>query len=86
MVTGLAAIMGLILVIVAKFFTTAQIQRIRRKVAEEQTTNSKIKTELRVAEVTKAVAFQNLKTEERIQRSLNLQIDKNNTDLANLKK
>jgi hypothetical protein len=78
--------MGLILVIVAKFFTTAQIQRIRRKVAEEQTTNSKIKTELRVAEVTKAVAFQNLKTEERIQRSLNLQIDKNNTDLANLKK
>ena len=86
MVTGLAAIMGLILVIVAKFFTTAQIQRIRRKVAEEQTTNSKIKTDLRVAEVTKAVAFQNLKTEERIQRSLNLQIDKNNTDLANLKK
>ncbi|MFT5370001.1 MAG: ABC-type protease/lipase transport system fused ATPase/permease subunit [Candidatus Latescibacterota bacterium] len=86
MVTGLAAIMGLILVIVAKFFTTAQIQRIRRKVAEEQTTNSKIKTELRVAESTKAVALQNLKTEERIQRSLNLQIDKNKTDLANLKK
>lgn len=86
MVSGIAAILGLIMVIVAKFFTTAQVQRLRRMVAEAQTINNKIKTELRVAESNKAVSVQNLKTEERIQRTLQLQIKKNEKDLASFKK
>jgi hypothetical protein len=86
MIAGIAAIMGLILVIVAKFFSTAQVQRLRRMVAEAQTVNNKIKTELRVAESGKAVALQNLKTEERIQRTLKLQIEKNKKDIASFKK
>lgn len=86
MVTGIAAILGLIMVVVAKFYTTTQIQRLRRMVAEAQADNSKLKTELRVTESTKAVAAQNLKTEERIQRTLKLQIEKNTRRLAELKK
>ena len=86
MVAGIVAIMGLIMVIMAKFFTTAQSQRLRRMVAEAQSVNGKIKTELRMAENNKAVALQNLKTEERIQRTLKLQIEKNEKDLASLKK
>jgi len=86
MVSGIAAILGLVMVVVAKFYTTAQSQRLRRMVAEAQADNSKLKTELRVAESNKAVAAQNLKTEERIQRTLNLQIEKNAKQLAELKK
>ena len=86
MVSGIAAILGLIMVIVAKFYTTAQIQRLRRMVAEAQADNNKLKTELRVAESSKAVAAQNLKTEERVQRTLKLQIEKNKRLLDNLTK
>ena len=86
MISGIAAIIGLVMVIVVKFFTTAQVQRLRRMVAEAQAINNKIKTGLRVAESNKAVSLQNLKTEERIQRTLKLQIEKNNRDLASFKK
>ena len=86
MVSGMAAILGLVMVVVAKFYTTAQSQRLRRMVAEAQADNSKLKTELRVAESNKAIAAQNLKTEERILRTLNLQIEKNAKQLAELKK
>jgi hypothetical protein len=55
-------------------------------VAEAQADNSKMKTALRVAESTKAVAVQNLKTEERIQRTLKLQIEKNTRKLAEMTK
>ncbi len=86
MVSGIAAILGLVMVVLAKFYTTAQIQRLRRMVAEAQADNNKLKTELRVAESSKAVAAQNLKTEERIQRTLKLQIEKNAKLLAEMKK
>jgi uncharacterized membrane protein len=86
MISGIAAILGLVMVILAKFYTTAQIQRLRRMVAEAQADNSKMKTALRVAESTKAVAVQNLKTEERIQRTLKLQIEKNTRKLAEMTK
>jgi hypothetical protein len=72
MITGLAAILGLVMVVAAKFYTTAQIQRLRQKVVEAQTLNNKAKTGLKMAENTKAVALQNVKTEERIARTLNL--------------
>lgn len=85
-ISGIAAILGLVMVILAKFYTTAQIQRLRRMVAEAQADNSKMKTALRVAESTKAVAVQNLKTEERIQRTLKLQIEKNTRKLAEMTK
>lgn len=86
MITGLAALVGLFMVIGTKFFTTVQIQRLRRMVAESQATNSKIKTELRVAENNKAVSMQNLKTEERMLRTLRIKIQKNDETLASLKK
>lgn len=86
MITGIIAIVGFIMVIGAKFYTTAQIQRLRRMVAEAQTMNNKAKTELRMAENNKAVASQNLKAEERIQRTLKLQIEKNEKNLASLRK
>lgn len=86
MITGIIAIVGFIMVIGAKFYTTAQSQRLRRMVAEGQTMNNKVKTELRMSENNKAVALQNLKTEERIQRTLKLQIEKNEKNLASLRK
>ncbi|MDA0708799.1 MAG: hypothetical protein O3B73_01155 [bacterium] len=86
MVSGIAALLGLIMVVVSKFFTTSKIQQIRRMVAEAQVGNNKIKTELKVAENNKAVALQNLKTEERIQRTLMLQVEKYTNELSSLEK
>jgi hypothetical protein len=86
MVSGIAALLGLIMVVVSKFFTTSKIQQIRRMVAEAQVGNNKIKTELKVAENNKSVALQNLKTEERIQRTLMLQVEKYTNELSSLEK
>jgi len=86
MIFGILAVVGLLGVIFAKFYTTNQSQKLRLMIATTQSQNNKIKGELKLAESTKSAMIYDLNVEERKLRVLKAKISKYDRDLTDLKK
>ena len=85
MLWGLAAVLALIAVIVAKYLTGVKVQNLRKKALEAETEERKARGMAKAAETETGTAGRGINTLQRKKNALQKQTERLSKDLAELK-